>query len=69
MPKTISWKQLAGKRVVVSKDGEVLRTGFVKDVLASADVLWLEAEGFRQRQLFDKSMGYSIAPEADPVLN
>ena len=63
------WTQLAGKRVELRKDGQLVRTGFVKDVLATADVLWLEAERFRQRTLVDKSMGYTIHPLQDSSLN
>ncbi|MGH3653654.1 hypothetical protein [Glutamicibacter sp.] len=63
------WSQLAGKRVELRKDGQIVRTGFVKDVLGTADVLWLEAERFRHRTLVDKSMGYTIRPLRDSSLN
>lgn len=63
------WSQLAGKRVELRKDGQLVHTGFVKDVLGTADVLWLEAERFRQRILVDKSMGYTIRPLQDSSLN
>lgn len=69
MARQTDWKKLAGKRVELRKGGQVVRTGFVKDVLDSADVLWLEAERFRQRTLIDKSMGFTIRPIADPSLN
>ena len=69
MARQTDWTKLAGKRVELRKGGQVVRTGFVKDVLDSADVLWLEAERFRQRTLIDKSMGFTIRPTQDPSLN
>lgn len=69
MARQTDWKKLAGKQVELRKGGELVRTGFVKDVLDSADVLWLEAERFRQRTLIDKSMGFTIRPMQDPSLN
>lgn len=63
------WKKLAGKRVELRKDGQLVRTGFVKDVLDSSDALWLEAEHFRQRILIDQSMGFTIHQMQDPSLN
>ncbi|QXQ10283.1 hypothetical protein [Paeniglutamicibacter sp. Y32M11] len=69
MARQTEWKKLAGKRVELRKDGVVVRTGFVKDVLDSSDVLWLEAEHFRQRTMIDKSMGFTICPMQDPSLN
>ncbi|ALD65328.1 hypothetical protein [Arthrobacter sp. AG1021] len=69
MARQTDWTKLAGKRVELRKGGQVVRTGFVKDVLDSADVLWLEAERFRQRTLIDKSMGFTIRPMQDPSLN
>lgn len=68
MARQTDWTKLAGKRVELRKGGQVVRTGFVKDVLDSADVLWLEAERFRQRTLIDKSMGFTIRPMQDPSL-
>lgn len=69
MARQTDWTKLVGKRVELRKGGQVVRTGFVKDVLDSADVLWLEAERFRQRTLIDKSMGFTIRPMQDPSLN
>lgn len=69
MARQTDWKKLAGKRVELRRGGQVVRTGFVKDVLDSADVLWLEPERFRQRTLIDKSMGFTIRPMQDPSLN
>lgn len=69
MARQSDWKKLAGTRVELHKGGQLVRTGFVKDVLDTSDVLWLEAEGFRQRTLIDKSMGFTISPMQDPSLN
>lgn len=56
------WKSLVGEHVKVQKDGKLVRTGYVQDVMNSADVLWIEAEGSHQRALFEKAMGYIIQP-------
>lgn len=56
------WKSLVGEHVKVQKDGKLIRTGYVLDVMNSADILWLEAEGHHQRELFEKAMGYTVQP-------
>ena len=43
MLKDTNWKSFVGQQVEVQKDGEFIRTGFVLDVVDSADILWLEA--------------------------
>ncbi|EMR00200.1 hypothetical protein [Paeniglutamicibacter gangotriensis] len=69
MARQSDWKKLAGRRVELCKGGQLVRTGFVQEVLDSSDVLWLEAEGFRQRTMIDKSMGFTIRPVQDHSLN
>ncbi|ALQ29295.1 hypothetical protein ACPROK_08440 [Glutamicibacter soli] len=69
MARKASWSQFSGKHVELRKDGQLVRTGFVKDVLDSDEALWLEAERFQQRILIDKSMGFTIRPIADPPMN
>ena len=56
------WKGLLGQQVHVQKDGKVIRTGYVEDVVDSADILWLEADGVKQRALFERAQGYTILP-------
>ncbi len=67
MLKDTNWKSFVGQQVEVQKDGEFIRTGFVLDVVDSADILWLEAAGAKQRALFEKAMGYTILPLASPL--
>ena len=61
------WKDLAGRRVQVQKEGRIIRTGRVKDIAVTADVLWLEADGVEPRALYDKSLGYRILPISEPL--
>ena len=62
MPKNTDWKALVGQQVHVQKDGEIIRTGYVDDVVDSADILWLKSDGVCQRALFEKAHGYCIQP-------
>lgn len=56
------WKDLVGRHVQVQKDGRAIRTGYVKDVAVTADVLWLEAYGIEPRTIYEKAQGYTIRP-------
>lgn len=63
------WKGLLGKQVQVQKDGRVIRTGYVEDVVDSADILWLGADGVKQRALFERALGYTILPVTSAVVH
>lgn len=54
------WKDLVGMQVQVQKEGRTIRTGYVKDVAATADALWLEAYGAEPRTLYEKAQGYTV---------
>lgn len=60
------WKDLAGRRVQVQQGGRTIRTGYVKDVADSANVLWLEADGAEPRALYEKAQGYTVLPVSEP---
>lgn len=62
MSENTDWKGLLGQQVQVHKDGRVVRTGYVEDVVDSADILWLGADGVKQRALFERARGYTISP-------
>ena len=55
------WKGLLGQQVQVHKDGRVVRIGYVEDVVDSADILWLGADGVEQRALFERALGYTVS--------
>lgn len=57
-----AWKDFVGRQVEVQKEGRTIRTGYVKDVAVSADVLWLEADGAETRALYEKAQGYTVLP-------
>ncbi|MCZ9880465.1 hypothetical protein [Arthrobacter sp. B2a2-09] len=57
-----AWAALAGEYVQVQKEGRTIRTGYVKDVVAAADALWLEACGVEPRTLYEKAHGYVVLP-------
>lgn len=56
------WKDLAGRQVQVRKEGRTIRSGYVKDVAATADALWLEAYGVEPRTLYERAQGYTVLP-------
>lgn len=56
------WKDLAGRQVEVQKEGQPIRTGYVKDVAVTEDAVWLEAYGAEPRTLYAKAQGYTAIP-------
>lgn len=56
------WHELLGHQVEIYKDGRLVRIGYVEDVMASGDGLWLEARGVDHRELFVRAEGYLVGP-------
>ena len=54
------WIKLIGQRVEVWKEGKLVRTGRVDDVVHAADALWLAGHGVERRALYQEAEGYSI---------
>ncbi|WP_427004908.1 hypothetical protein [Pseudarthrobacter sp. H2] len=69
MLENTDWKGLLGQQVQVHKDGRVVRTGYVEDVVDSADILWLGADGVKQRALFERALGYRISPISSALVH
>lgn len=55
------WESLPGRRVRISKDGQVIRTGRVEAVTTDGAVLWIESEGNHLRTLYEKAEGYTAS--------
>lgn len=54
------WGELRGHQVQVHRDGNLVRTGYVEDVMHAGDGLWLESRGIDGRALYTKAEGYSV---------
>lgn len=63
------WSDLAGLRIEIRKDDEIIRTGLVDDVATSGTVLWMASHGAHLRMLFEKAEGYTAwsVPAAAPA--
>jgi len=56
----LDWSLLANVRVEIRRHGQVLRTGFVEDVMPDSSVLWIAADGLEPRQMFEASQGHQV---------
>ncbi len=65
MEESLGWSGLLGLRVHVKKGNQIVRTGYVDAVSASADILWISQEGAQHRSLYEKFEGYSVSACAD----
>ena len=61
MENSLDWSDLLGLRVHVKKGEQIVRTGYVDAVSASADILWIGQEGAQQRSLYEKYERYTAA--------
>ena len=62
MENKAEWTDLAGLQVQIQKAGRTIRTGYVEDVAATADALWIAAHGVDARALYEKAEGYEVLP-------
>ena len=56
------WDDLVGLHVRIQKDGRTVRSGQVDAVTATADALWVSAQGLDSRALYEKAEGYTVLP-------
>lgn len=56
------WDDLVGLHVRIQKGGRTVRTGHVEAVTATADALWVSAQGLDSRTLYEKAEGYTVLP-------
>ncbi|MET4538440.1 hypothetical protein ABIE37_000195 [Arthrobacter bambusae] len=54
------WSLLIGFVVDVRRHGYIIRTGRVEDATTSGDTVWIAAEGFEGRMLFEQASGYDL---------
>lgn len=57
-----NWDDLVGLHVRIQKGGRTVRTGQVEAVTATADALWISAQGLDSRALYEKAEGYTAVP-------
>ena len=50
------WRRLLGQHVEVRRDGEIVRTGTVEDVMSDNSILWISAAGSCPREM----LGYQV---------
>lgn len=62
MENSLDWSDLLGLRVHVKKGDQIVRTGYVDAVSASADILWIGQEGAEHRSLYEKYEGFTAVP-------
>lgn len=65
MASDLEWDELVGWQVQVQWEGRTVRTGCVEAVTASADALWIAAQGVDSRALYEKAQGYRVLPLRD----
>lgn len=56
------WDDLVGVHVLIQKGGRTVRSGHVEAVTATADALWVSAQGHDSRALYEKAEGYTVLP-------
>lgn len=57
-----SWRELAGQRVRMERDGRTVRTGLVEVASRSSFALWMVNQNGTMRTLFEKSEQYVAWP-------
>lgn len=63
------WRELAGQRVRVTRDGQTVRTGLVEATSRSRFALWMVNSNGTMRTLVEKSEQYEVWPvRQDPEL-
>ena len=62
MGNSAEWKDLVGRQVQVQHHGRTIRTGYVEEVTAASDALWIAAHGFERRALYEKAQGHTVLP-------
>ncbi|TJY66250.1 hypothetical protein E4J89_16770 [Arthrobacter sp. CAU 1506] len=59
------WNDLVGRKVQIQHRGRTIRTGYVEEVTAPADALWITAHGIDRRALYEKAQGHTVLSVAD----
>ncbi len=54
------WNLLINALVEIRQNGQVIRTGFVEDVMPDSSVLWLAADRDNPRQMFEACQGHQV---------
>jgi hypothetical protein len=54
------WSLLINALVEIRQNGQVIRTGFVEDVMPDSSVLWLAADAVHPRQMFEAAQGHQV---------
>ncbi len=54
------WSLLINAMVEIRQNGQVIRTGFVEDVMPDSSVLWLAADHDNPRQMFEACQGHQV---------
>ncbi|MDR7159910.1 hypothetical protein J2X42_002626 [Arthrobacter sp. BE255] len=54
------WWPAVGHDVEIRHNGRVVRTGHVDAVTADDEILWVQHDGARHRELFEKSEGFEV---------
>jgi hypothetical protein len=54
------WSLLINALVEIRRNGQLIRTGFVEDVMPDSSVLWLAADRTNARQMFEACQGHQV---------
>jgi hypothetical protein len=54
------WSLLINAMVEIRQNGQVIRTGFVEDVMPDSSVLWLAADHDNPRQMFEPCQDHQV---------
>ncbi|WP_457971718.1 hypothetical protein [Arthrobacter sp. D1-17] len=55
-----AWDRLVGAPVEIRKDGNVIRSGRVDGAMPDSSVIWLAADEWEPRALFEAALGFEV---------
>uniref|UniRef100_UPI003F495AB4 hypothetical protein n=1 Tax=Paenarthrobacter nicotinovorans TaxID=29320 RepID=UPI003F495AB4 len=58
--KYVEWNLLINALVEIRQHDQVIRTGFVDDVMPDSSALWVAFDGVQPRQIFEVARGHEV---------